>query len=98
MTWFAFHGYGTIDEAGVQEKQLVAAGFHGYATKAQAEANPNSANLLQKLLVNAAEADYQAALKTQAQPGAQNPSTPDPQIISRAPQNVPALAALAPFC
>jgi hypothetical protein len=42
MTWFAFHGYPDINAAGVEEKELVAARFHGYATKAEADANPNS--------------------------------------------------------
>jgi hypothetical protein len=76
VTWFAFHGYPTIDEAGAQEKELVAFGFHGYATKAEADAHPNSVNALQKAIVNAAEADYAAALKEQAQPGGPNASNP----------------------
>jgi hypothetical protein len=76
MTWFAFHGYPTIDEAGAQEKELVAFGFHGYATQAEANAHPNSVNALQKAIVNAAEADYAAALQEQAQPGGANASNP----------------------
>lgn len=76
MTWFAFKGYGTVDVAGVQEKDLTAAGFHGYATEAQANANPNSVNILQKVLVNEIELDYQTALKTQSQPGGANASNP----------------------
>jgi hypothetical protein len=76
MTWFAFHGYPTIDDAGIQEKNLVAFGFHGYSTQAEANAHPNSVNALQKAIVNAAEADYAAAVKEQAQPGGANASNP----------------------
>lgn len=42
MTWFAFHGYPDINAAGAEEKELVSAFFHGYATKAEADAHPNS--------------------------------------------------------
>lgn len=42
MTWFAFKGYPDINATGLEEKELVAAGFHGYATQAEADANPNS--------------------------------------------------------
>lgn len=80
-TWFAFKGYGTVQLAGVQEKQAVATGFHGYATKAQAEAKPNSVNLLQKPLVNLLEADYAQALKTESQPGGTNSNLADPNSI-----------------
>jgi len=76
VTWFAFHGYGTVDLAGVQEKQAVAMGFHGYATKTLAERHPNSVNLFQKPFVNLIEADYQDALATGSQPGGPNASNP----------------------
>jgi hypothetical protein len=76
VTWFAFKGYPTIDEAGVQEKELVSFGFHGYATQAEANAHPNDVNVFQKPLVNAAEEDYATALKEQAQPGGANASNP----------------------
>ena len=69
MTWFAFRGYGTIDVAGIQEKNLVVWGFHGYRTKALAEAHPNSVNFAQKAIVNASEADYQRAVASGEQPG-----------------------------
>jgi hypothetical protein len=75
MTWFAFHGYGTIDLAGVQEKLAVSWGFHGYATERQANAHPNSVNILQKGIVNALEQDYQAAISTGSQPGGPNASS-----------------------
>jgi len=81
MTWFAFKGYGTIDIAGVQEKQAVGLGFHGYDTQSQAEAHPNSVNLLQKAFVNLAEADYKQALSQQSQPGGKNSNLADPSSI-----------------
>jgi len=44
---FAFQGgYGTIELAGAQEKQAVILGFHGYATKAEAEAKSDSVQYL----------------------------------------------------
>lgn len=76
MTWFAFKGYGVIDVAGIQEKNLVGWGFHGYSTQAQATAHPNSVNLLQKPLVDTAIADYKQAVKEKAQPGGPNASNP----------------------
>jgi hypothetical protein len=76
MTWFAFKGYPTINEAGVQEKELAAFGFHGYATQAEANAHPNSVNALTKSIVDAAVADYAAAVSEQAQPGGANAGNP----------------------
>ena len=79
MTWFAFKGYNSgkaIDLAGVQEKDAVVQGFHGYATEAQAEAHPNSVNILQKASVNLLIADYGEAKKEGAQPGGPNASNP----------------------
>lgn len=52
MTWFAFHGYQDINAGGAEEKELVSAGFHGYATKAQADANANSVNVFQGMLLD----------------------------------------------
>jgi len=80
-TWFAFKGYGTVQLAGVQEKQAVAIGFHGYATKAEAESKPNSVNVFQKPMINLLEADYAQALKTQSQPGGTNSNLADPSSI-----------------
>lgn len=76
MTWFAFHGYPTINEAGAQEKELVAFGFHGYNTEREANAHPNSVNFLTKYIVDLAEADYAAAQKTHSAPGEANASNP----------------------
>jgi hypothetical protein len=48
MTWFAFqNGHADIEAAGVEEKLLVSYGFHGYATKQQADRNPNRVNPIQ---------------------------------------------------
>lgn len=69
MTWFAFRGYPPIEVAGIQEKNLVTWGFHGYATQQQAVSHPNSVNILQKAIVNSAEADYKAAKAAGQQPG-----------------------------
>lgn len=80
-TWFAFKGYGTIQLAGLQEKDAVSIGFHGYATKAEAEAHPNSVNFAQKIFVNALEADYKTALATQSQPGGKNSNLADPNSL-----------------
>lgn len=83
MTWFAFQGYNNgkaINLAGTQEKQAVVTGFHGYGTEAQAEKQPNSVNIFQKLEVNGLIADYNAALKTQSQPGGKNASNPVGQV------------------
>lgn len=77
MTWFAFAGYNggkAIDLAGVQEKIAVSWGFHGYGTEAQAEAQPNSVNLVQKVEVDALIADYKAAVSGGEQPGGPNAS------------------------
>jgi len=75
VTWYAFNGYADMSLAGSQEKQATAMGFHGYATKAQADANPNSVNILQKPLLNLLETDYAAAVKEGAQPGGPNDIT-----------------------
>lgn len=78
MTWFAFQGLNggqAIDLAGTQEKEAVAEGFHGYATQAQAQAAPNSVNLLTRALADVWIADYKAAVKEGAQPGGPNDIT-----------------------
>lgn len=81
MTWFAFNGYPTIDLAGSQEKEAVVLGWHGYATQAQAEANPNSVNILQKAFLNLAELDYATAVRAGEQPGGPN-ATPTPGNVA----------------
>jgi hypothetical protein len=77
MTWFAFHGnYAPIDLAGVQEKEATALGFHGYATEAQARANPNDVGPWQSAILDALEEDYATAVTEKAQPGGVNASNP----------------------
>ena len=77
VTWFAFKGgYGDMSLAGVQEKEAVGIGFHGYATQAEANANRNSVAIWQAPLLNALEEDYVTALSEQAEPGGANASNP----------------------
>lgn len=79
MTWFAFKGLNggkAIDLAGIQEKDAVVNGFHGYATEAQAEANPNSVNPITQIEADLLIADYNTAVSQGAQPGGPNASNP----------------------
>jgi hypothetical protein len=87
MTWFAFQGLNggqAIDLAGTQEKQAVAEGFHGYATQAQAQANPNSVNVITRTLADTWIADYHAAVAEQAQPGGANANILNPVTAVKA--------------
>jgi hypothetical protein len=100
MTWFAFKGYYNnqpIDVAGSQEKEVVALGFHGYNTAAQAAKNPNSVNIFDGWIVDAAVEDYQAALKEQAQPGGANASNPAGAAVSDAEASIPGLQQISTF-
>ena len=75
MTWFAFQGLNSgkaVNLAGAQEKTATSEGFHGYATEAQAEANPNSVNILTRGFADLWISDYNAAVKEGAQPGGPN--------------------------
>ena len=78
MTWYAFRGYPSISIAGAQEKLATSIGFHGYATEAQAQNNPNSVNSLQKMYINVLEADYQQARSVGQQPGGPNANLANP--------------------
>jgi len=87
MTWFAFKGLNggqAVDLAGTQEKQAVAEGFHGYATQAQAQASPNSVNLVTQVLADAWITDYKAAVAEQAQPGGKNATITNPATAASA--------------
>lgn len=87
MTWFAFQGLNggkAVDLAGTQEKQAVAEGFHGYATEAQAEAQPNSVNLVTRVFADAWIADYNAAVREKAQPGGANADITNPGTAASA--------------
>lgn len=98
MTWFAFKGYNVshgvaqaIDIAGTQEKEAVIFGFHGYATQAIAQANPNSVAsfpnplaVVQIPFVNLIIADYHEAVKQQSQPGGTNATITNPATAVKA--------------
>lgn len=93
MTWFSFQGgYGTIDFTGAAEKEAVSLGFHGYATQAQAKAQPNSVNALQgpalTLLI-----DQQAGALPSGLPG----SGAIPPATGQAVSNATGLAAIGAF-
>lgn len=54
--WYAFRGYyggKAINLDSIYHAEADLYHFHGYATRAEAEANPNNVNLLEKLQVNA---------------------------------------------
>lgn len=87
MTWFAFKGLNggkPVDLAGTQEKQAVAEGFHGYGTQAQAQSNPNSVNVVTEVLADGWIADYNAAVKENAQPGGANANILNPATAAKA--------------
>ena len=60
MTWYAFHGYPTLNADAELSTQLGLAGFHGYATESAANAHPNSVNIFSKWIVDEAEAQSSA--------------------------------------
>jgi hypothetical protein len=61
LTWYAFkNGHPDIDAQGVEEKLLSSYGFHGYATRQQADRNPNSVNPLQMIELGSLDADHAA--------------------------------------
>jgi hypothetical protein len=97
VTWFAFKGYPTISLAGIQEKQAVSLGFHGYATMAQAVQHPNSVNVLQKVTLNILEADYKQALKGGQQPGGPDSNLANPANDIGAAANLAGVGAIGDF-
>lgn len=105
MTWFAFQGLNSgkaVDLAGTQEKQAVIEGFHGYATEAEAEANPNAVNLLTRGFADLWITDYSAAVKEGAQPGGPNadilnPVTAAKAAVTGAANSIPGLAQVGQF-
>lgn len=55
MTWFdiKYGGQSYVENlTGTDEKTLVGLGFHGYATEAEAEQHPNSANVFQMIVAS----------------------------------------------
>lgn len=105
MTWFAFKGLNSgkaVNLAGTQEKQAVVEGFHGYATEQQAEAAPNSVNLVTRVFADGWIADYNAAVKEQAAPGGANanilnPATAAKAAVTGAAASIPGLAQVGSF-
>lgn len=105
MTWYAFQGHNNgkaVDIAGSQEKEATVLGFHGYGSESQAEAHPNSVNLLNSWFVNAIVADYNAALKEQAQPGGKNANILNPGTAVKAgtsyvENSIPGIAQIGDF-
>lgn len=105
MTWFAFQGLNNgqaIDLAGTQEKQAVVEGFHGYATQAQAQANPNAVNVVTQVFADAFIADYKIAVAEQAQPGGKNANVLNPATAASAAatgiaSQIPGLAQVGTF-
>jgi len=98
MTWFAFQGLNggkAIDLAGTQEKQAVVEGFHGYGTEAAAEKQPNAVNFLTRPLADTWIADYNAAVKEQAQPGGKNANIINPVTAAKAGmQSIPGISGI----
>jgi hypothetical protein len=87
MTWFAFQGLNNgkaINLAGIQEKQAVGTGFHGYNTEAEAEKQPNSVNFLTRVEADAFISDYNTAVKQGSQPGGPNATITNPATAAKA--------------
>jgi len=98
MTWFAFKGgYAPIDLAGAQEKEATVLGFHGYATKAQALANPNDVGPWQSAILDALEEDYSTAVTEKAQPGGVNASNPAAAALTGAENAIPGVTDIGDF-
>jgi len=71
-TWFAFKGYNNnkaINASIFDMTELDAIGMHGYPTEAQANAKPNSVNIFQAPVVNAAIDDANNARDVASAPG-----------------------------
>ncbi len=100
MTWFAFSGLNSgqaIDLAGAQEKLAAGEGFHGYATQAQAQAHPNSVNLITRALADTWIADYNAAVRESAQPGGSNNILTPGGAAGAVGSTVPGLSGIGSF-
>lgn len=70
--WYAFHGYNNgkaINASQFDAGELNLVGMHGYPTEAQAEAKPNSVNIFQATIVNAAIDDANNARDVASAPG-----------------------------
>lgn len=72
MTWYAFKGYNNnqaVDASTFDSAELSALGMHGYSTQAEAQAHPNSVNVFQAPVVNAAIDDANNARDVASAPG-----------------------------
>lgn len=70
--WYAFHGYNNdkaVNASQFDAGELNLIGMHGYPTQAQAEAKPNSVNVFQAPIVNAAIDDANNARDVASAPG-----------------------------
>jgi len=72
MAWYAFHGYNNnkaVNVSSFDAAELSTLGMHGYATQALAESHPNSVNVFQAPVVNAAIDDANNARDVASAPG-----------------------------
>lgn len=72
MSWYAFKGYNNnqaINASGFDSIELNALGMHGYPTQKEAQAKPNSVNIFQATIVNAAIDDANNARDVASAPG-----------------------------
>jgi hypothetical protein len=82
--WYAFKGYNNgkaISASAFDGAELNALGMHGYPTQPLAEAKPNSVNVFQSPVVNAAVNDYNNA-RDISPTIANNPSSPTAPVIA----------------
>jgi hypothetical protein len=86
VSWFAFKGYNNgkaISASAFDGAELSALGMHGFATAAIAQVNPNSVNVFQAPVVNAAIDDYNNA-RNISPSTANNPTNPAAPVAGAA--------------
>jgi hypothetical protein len=86
VSWYAFKGYNggkAIVASAFDGAELNALGMHGYATAAIAQVNPNSVNVFQSPVVNAAIDDYNNA-RDISPTQANNPTNPAAPVAAAA--------------
>ena len=96
MAWYAFKGYNNgkaISASAFDGAELNALGMHGYATAAIAQVNPNSVNVFQAPVVNAAIDDYNNA-RDISPTQANNPTDPTAPVKAAANTATKAAAAV----
>lgn len=97
-TWFAFHGYNNgkaINASQFDMAELDALGMHGYPTEADAEAKPNSVNIFQAPIVNAAIDDANNARDVASAPG--NVAKGAANAAKSAAENIPGVSGITGF-